>query len=207
MDINKISLILGKKATKPNNFKLFLFLPFLPIVLINLLLFIKTEKISSVENEMYYVSEKALKTKKQRSLINDKLYQYRKSDPNFLENEIETLPILTNQQKTLEYYLKQEAFSNAEDLHKKYNKIKQNNKNFIFIKDENQTDKNLKDTKLALKSPLKIESEDLQKILNKLENVNEISDKTPFILIKNINLTQNKDSLSLNNLEIIKRDF
>jgi hypothetical protein len=141
------------------------------------------------------------------------LQKYAQVNPYFLDQQIESLPLLENERQKLEQLLHHPAFPNHPSFRERLHFISQNR--LQFAEENLQTSATIKEVEEKLRHPVQIDESDLKKILALIENRKiesfEPSPSSPQLIVQDLQLTKIKTALQTEvfelDLQLLKREF
>jgi len=207
--LNRMLIKIGKLCLQS---KALTFLACLPVLLSFSLVLIKTHNLEQLQEKMESLHLKAKSSFLKREFKNTFIKKYQNSDPYFLSKQLESLSFNLSEKKALNSFLSHTAFHQSFSLKNRLAFLK-SSKNTLSFKEENISSNSFfKETEEIQQNPVELDINDIKKILSLVEEVSFENilplDNTPFMIIKNFELTKkNSSSFVLENMFIIKRDF
>ncbi len=178
----------------------------LPIWITSVYLFIKINKVNSLEKSLCSLEKYSTKTLEKRKKKNSFLNEHKFYDSNFLEQKLYKYNLLNNEKNILSLMVKHQAFKNNKDALEKLNHLNNNKISFDYADEKKSSTES--EITLQLSQPVKINNEDLAHILSIVENYNEKTNKPSFLIssfsLKNINCLAEQKTLDM---QIIQRNF
>lgn len=152
----------------------------------------------------------SIKEQRQKNSMNQQLARhYEKKDSKYLEKEVETLHLLTNEQKRLEKHIQTYSFISETPLQERLHYLKNQNK--ILFNEKTKTKfKQFQETVHALASSIEVDDEDLLRLFSLLEG-GENRETRPLIQITdfsfNRKITNQEQATYEVQLKLVQRDF
>lgn len=193
---------------------LFFFILFLSPILFSLLfLYQKQTQLEELEERFYRACKKeklalARKERKERFLV-----RYSNTDPYFMDQKIESLPLLEKEQKALENLLEHPAFSHHDALRDRLQFLRENK--LLFAEEKIQASANIQEIEEKQRQPVEMDEEDLKKILTLIDDVSIgpylPSQTGPQLILKEFRLKKQQTPLQTQvfevEMELLKREF
>jgi hypothetical protein len=141
------------------------------------------------------------------------LERYSHVDPYFLDQQIESFPLLQAERERLDSLLHHPAFPESEALKERLRSL--SNNHLAFTEGNIRTSAQMKEVDERQRHPVQMDETDLQKILSLLEDVpiesHLPSNNSPQILIKELRLKKQETSLHMQvvevDMDLLKREF
>ncbi len=193
-----------------------LFFFMLLIAPLSLALFILSQEARLIQG----MQERFLAAKKKERLAMERkeekkrfLERYSHADPYFLDQVIESFPLLAAEKKELEFIANHPAFPESIVIQERLAFLKENK--LAFREEKIETSQEKKEVEEVQRYPVQMDENDLKAILSLLEDVpidaNVPKSHAPQILIKNFRLKKQETPLHTNVFEVemtlIKREF
>lgn len=141
------------------------------------------------------------------------IQRYCHANPYFLDQQIESLPLLQRELEQLKSLLPHPAFPNHQSIRDRSAFLVDNR--LVFAEEQIRTSSQIKEVEEKQRRPVEMDENDLKKILSIIEDVS--IDQTPFlndrpqILIKDFHLKKQKTSLQTEvfevEMDLLKREF
>lgn len=141
------------------------------------------------------------------------LERYSQADPYFLDQQIESFPLLQAEKEKLESLLHHPAFPESEALKERLRFL--SNNGLAFTEGNIRTSAQMKEVDEKQRHPVQMDEKDLQKILSLLEDVpvesHLPSNKGPQILIKELRIKKQETPLHMQvvevDMDLLQREF
>lgn len=178
----------------------------LPVWITSAYLFMKINKINSLEKSLCSLVSYATKTAEKRKTKNTFLNEYKFYDNNFLEQKLCGYDLLNNEKKLLVSLVKHQAFKNNKKALEQLNNLNNNKISFDYI-NETKTETS-SEIVIQLSKPIKINNKDLEQLLSTIENNKDKTNKPSFLIssfsLNNVNCLEDQKTLDM---QIIQRNF
>jgi hypothetical protein len=141
------------------------------------------------------------------------IQRYSEADPYFLDQQIETFPLLGAEKEKLESLLRHPAFPESAAVKERLHFLENNR--FAFVESNLHTSAKIKEVEEKLRHPVQMDELDLQRLLSVIEDVpigsSLPSSTSPQILIKEFKLKKRPTPLQTQvlevDMELFKREF
>ncbi len=146
----------------------FLFIT-LPVLGAAFFLFLAQAKLEELEARFAKAARKEKISFERKAKRERFIQRYSQANPYFLDQQIESLPLLQREKERLEALLHHPAFPDSRDLKGRLQFIQENR---LFFTEENiRTATHLKETDEKQRHPVQMDENDLQKVLSLIEDV------------------------------------
>lgn len=160
-----------------------------------------SEKILSIHE----MSETKIRKQYQNILVRN---VYSESDPNYFDNQLESLSFLKKEREALEHLLQSPAFTGNEAAEKRYAFITSLTNRLSFMQGSPQSSDGIHESICMLSHPIEIDGNDLKEILNRIEGNRK---GKPQLIITELKLNKkthmNGNEVYELNLKLKKREF
>jgi hypothetical protein len=185
----------------------------LPPLLSALTLFFQIGELKELETRFAAAARKEKIAIARKERKENFLQKYAQVNPYFLDQQIESLPLLENERKKLEQLLHHPAFPNHPSFRERLQFISQNR--LQFAEENLQTSATVKEAEEKLRHPVQIDETDLKKILALIEHRRiesfEPAPSSPQLIVEDLQLTKIKTALQTEvfeiDLQLLKREF
>ncbi|MBS0624657.1 MAG: hypothetical protein JSS32_01235 [Verrucomicrobia bacterium] len=185
-----------------------------PLLITGIFILQKRFEIASFENLYESTLIKAYKSLDFRSRKEQFLTRYSSPEPYFLNQTIETLPLLQNEIKFLKEHRKHPAVTDKDQIENRLAYLTGKNK-ISFVEESIRSNSLYKETDEIMKRAVEMNEEDVKKVLALIENVQigpyEPSSKSPQLIISNLTLKRKKNASIQHTfdikLDLLKREF
>lgn len=184
-----------------------------PVGAASLFLFLENSNLEELEARFMNAArnEKIASAKKVRK--ERFLRQHSHANPYFLDQQIESLPLLEEERKQLESLCRHPAFPNHQSLKERLNFLNENR--LVFAEENIRTSPKIKETGEKQKHPVQMDEKDLQKVLALIEHVSigsyRPSTDSPQIVIKDFRLKKQQTPLQTDifevDMDLLTREF
>lgn len=184
-----------------------------PILAAALFIFLEKSKLQELE-ERFATAARKEKIAFERKARKERFIQrYSHSDPYFLDQQIESFPLLEAEKERLTAMLHHPAFPESQTLEARLRFL--NSNRFAFAEENIRTSSQMKEIDEKQRYPVQMDENDLQKILSLVEDVPIgpylPSNKSPQILIKELKIKKKETPLQTQvfevDMELLKREF
>lgn len=141
------------------------------------------------------------------------LHRYSHADPYFLDQQIESFPLLQKEKQHLMSLLDHPAFPNHQAIRDRLAFLEKNR--LSFLEENIHTSAEMKEVDEKLRYPIQMDENDLKKLLSLLEDISiesyPLPQNAPQILIKDFRLKKIETSLQTEvfevEMDLLKREF
>ena len=190
------------------HFFLFLTAPFCAV-----LLFLNFQFFSIRElEEIYFRAAKAAPAAlKLREMKERFLERYSNCEANFLAQAVESVPLLFHKRQELRKKISHPGCQDRAALKSELADCEERQNRLVFLEEGFKTEKKMKETDEKLRSPVKVEMRDLERVLSLIEN-REIGDCAPLehspqMIVKEFSLQRKENDLYELDFSFLKREF
>lgn len=190
----------------------FFLLTIFPVLAAALFVFLEKGNLQELEERFAAAARKekiSFERKARKELF---MQRYSHADPYFLDQQIESLPLLLAEKERLESLLHHPAFPESTVLKNRLQFIHDNR--LAFIEENMRTSAQLKEVEEKQRHAVQMDEQDLQKILSLIEDVQVgpylPSNASPQILIKDFRLKKQETPLNQvweAEMDLFKREF
>ncbi|HEX2582488.1 MAG TPA: hypothetical protein VHL30_00030 [Chlamydiales bacterium] len=191
-------------------FFFFLFLATGPF-LASFLLFQEKQALEIFEHQFSSIVSKSKRAFEKKGRKEKFLELHKKSDPYFLDKEIESLSFLEQEKKRLKNWLSHPAIANKEALWSRLRWLESDQNRLSFADDEMQFSKTVKETLEKQREIVELDQDDLKHLLALIEELPPVKMNRPQLVISEFSLTKKKTELQNEvfelKMELLKREF
>lgn len=184
------------------------FLGFVPLAFA-VLHYVKQKREWDIVSEQIMATRYLSETKAQKQYINSSVRAvYSEADQFYLENQLESLPLLKKEKENLEHLLNSPTFTGNEAAEKRYARLSSQVNRFEFLQGNVQSAENIQEAVCTLAHPVEIDTYDLKEILSRIEGNRKGKPQlivTDFKLIKKTQPSGN-EVFELN-MKLLRREF
>ena len=195
---------------KKKRFWLFIALLVSPFVLVMTHLCFHYYELKQAENLLDDLALKARSSMEKRAQKRAFLERFSQFDPNFIQNQLETLSFLNQERYILKTLSAHPATKDRDVLTERFNALTQNNR-LVFKEELLRSTKRIKETEQKLAHPVEIDAKDLNYLLAYIENfsIDDIvpPERSPQLLIRDFILFKKDPSTYKLSLSLLKREF
>lgn len=191
----------------------FFVLAILPLIAVALFLSQKSSELEDLEERFASAARKEKLALERKARKERFLHRYSHANPYFLDNQIESFPLLENERQKLEALLHHPAFPESQSIKDRLAFLKENR--FAFTEEKIEVSSQMKEVEERQRHPVQMDESDLKQILSLIEDVpietfSAVSG-TPQILIKNFLLKKQETPLHTEvfevEMDLLKREF
>lgn len=191
----------------------FFFALSLPFVFTSWFLFLEYTQLQSLQERGINASKKQKIAFERKGRKETFLKRYTHTDPYFLNQSIEALPLLQSEKQKIESLLHHPAFPESQLLQERLSFLDRNR--LSFAEDNIRVSSRIKETDEKQRYPVQLDENDLHLLLALIEHIPlkhfEPSLKSPQLLIKNFQLQKHKTPLQTDvfelEMDLLKREF
>jgi hypothetical protein len=187
----------------------------IPFILVAFHFMGQKSQLSSLEQSIGYLKEKAYIQEKKQAVNIAVRNHYRDADHFYIDKYLETLDFLEPEVESLQKVMNNKNFADDENIKKRFEFLTGNENNLTFTEGVVQSNPLFQETTETLVHPVEIDAKDLRTILAKIEGTQigeEIpSPNRPQLIILDFKLERknaaDKNEVFLLNLKLLKREF
>lgn len=191
----------------------FFALAILPLIGAALLLSQKSGELEDLEDRYAGAARKEKLALERKSRKERFLARYSNSNPYFLDQQIESFPLLTNEQQKLQSLLHHPAFPESQAIKNRLAALNENR--LAFTEEKIEVSSQMKEVEEKQRHPVQMDENDIKQILSLIEDVPienyQPATGSPQILIKELRLKKQETELHTEvfevEMDLIKREF
>ncbi len=200
---------LGKLFFSKRGLTCFYLALYLPIIFAGSFLLISNSAQKELENEYFETARKAKSALGKKLRKERFLSRYGTADPYFLEEKIESIPLLDMERDFQLSRLDHPALAKKDEIKQRLHFLEKTNR-ISFLEENIRTSKRIKETDENMRHPVQVNAIDLQKILSRIEDVTigsfEPIPNMPQLVVRNMKLKKKGELFELE-LQLIKREW
>lgn len=188
---------------------------FFPTLLILIYLFFQSLELFELEENFNHSLEKGRSALQKKRSQDRFIERYNHADPYFLDQQIESLPLLQNECSEIRSLIKHPAIARRDFLEERLEFLLGRENRIRFNEQNIRTSQNIKETEEKQRYPVQVDEEDLKRILCLVEDISIESyhpaENQPQLLIQNFRLHRQTTSLATEvftlDMTLLKREF
>jgi hypothetical protein len=202
---------IGRFFFEKNRLILFFFLLATPFALVLSSLVPRYVMLKKTEQKFDEAALQGYRALEKRQEKEQFLARYSDFEPYFIDQYLETVPLLQNSCERLIAIQNHPACKNREAIQRRIHFSQGSANRLSFAEQEVRSSQKIKETREQLLRPVEIDAYDLERLLSLIEDISigncRPHPRSPQLLIENFHLSKKEGALYELNLSLIKREF